>query len=77
VRLRKFGTTALSVVLLAVQSLYAPYRNAGKRVPPPTTTVSEDHVRLAAYFSELASQERILADSYSRLATSRSFDRRK
>jgi hypothetical protein len=32
------------------------------------TSVSEEHLSLAAYFSELASQERALADSYSRLA---------
>ena len=76
-KLRILAMLALSVIFLAVQSLSAqegdvaqsgPGQSSSKRVPSPTTRVSEGQVSLAPYFNELASQERDLADTFSRLA---------
>jgi hypothetical protein len=75
-RLQIFGTAALPVLLLAVPPVSAQKRNAAQSGPAQrsvhqaaatTTDAFEEHLSLAAYFGELASQERVLADSYSRL----------
>lgn len=76
--LQVFGNAALSVlIVLAVQPLssqeggYKQGERAQKLSERASRTLEgakKDHLCLAAYFGELASQERELADSYSRLA---------
>lgn len=76
-KLQTLGTAALpALIFLAVQPLSSQEgscaqaeRNQKSSQGASRTTegATEDHLSLAAYFGDLASQERALADSYSRL----------
>ena len=76
--LQTLGTAALTaLMLLTVQPLSSQEgsctrggrtQNSSQRILRTTKGASENHTSLAVYFSELASQERSLADSYTRLA---------
>ena len=59
----------LPAAVLAQQPAAETHEQAGATVPPAINTVSapEDQLRLAEYFRELASVERELAESYSRI----------
>ena len=77
-RLQTLGTLALSALfLLTIRPLSSqegshaqvePAQKSSQRASRTTEDAKEDHLSLAGYFGELASQEQILADSYSRLA---------
>jgi hypothetical protein len=68
--------TVLALALWAVGSLAAQESPADSLTPPQAAgkqsaaaaRAPEDHLSLAAYFQELASQEQLLAKSYERLA---------
>ena len=75
-KFKQAGMAGLSLFLLATSLARAQERAAGNpsalQLPgkPSMTTahVPEDHVGLAAYFRDLASQEESLAKSYERMA---------